>query len=257
MNNRLVELAFTDRVATLTLNRPQSYNALNQEMLKEMVEALEEVKKSSADFLVLKGSGKAFSAGGDIKMMTMPETGELFPQILETIGAMVLTLYTMPQLTIAAIHGSAAGLGLSLALACDYVIAEEQAKVAMNFIGIGLIPDGGGHYFLKERLGAHQAKHLIWKGEVLSGAEAQRIGVVDEATADLEQALQQKLSEWARKPVLAMKETKQLYMQQTAAELQHILKMETKGQAKMRDTKDHREGIQAFLEKRLPTFAGR
>jgi 2-(1,2-epoxy-1,2-dihydrophenyl)acetyl-CoA isomerase len=257
MNNRLIELAFTDRAATLTLNRPQSYNALNQELLKEMVEALEEVKKSSADFLVLKGSGKAFSAGGDIKMMTMPEIGDQFPQMMEMIGTMVLALYTMPQLTIAAIHGSAAGLGLSLALACDYVIAEEQAKIAMNFIGIGLIPDGGGHYFLKERLGAHQAKHLIWKGEVLSGAEAQRIGVVDEATADLEQGLGQKLSEWARKPVLAMKETKQLYMQQTAAELQYILKLETKGQAKMRNTKDHQEGIQAFLEKRLPTFAGR
>lgn len=257
MKERLVELAYIDRSAVLTFNRPQSFNALNKEMLEQILEALDEVKKSPADFLVLKGKGKVFSAGGDIKTMTVPETGELFSNIMETIGNVILALYTMPQLTIAAIHGSAAGLGLSMALACDHVIAEEKAKIAMNFIGIGLIPDGGAHYFLKERLGVQQAKHIIWNGDVLSGAETKRIGMIDEAIADVEQAVQQKLEEWRRKPVLAMKETKQLYIQQTVSELQHILKVETKGQAKMRDTKDHHEGIQAFLEKRIPTFAGR
>lgn len=257
MKEHLVELTYIDRLAVLTLNRPQTFNALNKEMLEQILEALDEVKKSPAHFLVLKGKGKAFSAGGDIKMMTVPETGELFSDIMETIGNVVLALYTMPQLTITVIQGSAAGLGLSMALACDYVIAEEKAKIAMNFIGIGLIPDGGAHYFLKERLGVHQAKHVIWKGEVLSGAEAKRIGMIDEAIADVEQAVQQKLEDWGRKPILAMKETKQLYMQRNVSELQHVLKMETKGQAKMRDTKDHYEGVQAFLEKRVPMFAGR
>lgn len=257
MKERLVELAYIDRLAVLTLNRPQSFNALNKEMLEQILEALDEVKKSPADFLVLKGKGKVFSAGGDIKMMTVPETGELFSNIMETIGNVILALYTMPQLTIAVIHGSAAGLGLSMALACDHVIAEETAKIAMNFIGIALIPDGGAHYFLKERLGVHQAKHIIWNGEVLSGAEAKGMGIIDEVIADVEQAVQQKLEEWRKKPVLAMKETKQLYIQQTVSELQHILKVETKGQAKMRATKDHHEGIQAFLEKRNPAFAGR
>ncbi|HWO98781.1 MAG TPA: enoyl-CoA hydratase [Bacillus sp. (in: firmicutes)] len=257
MKEHLVELTYIDRLAVLTLNRPQSFNALNKEMLEQILEALDEVKRSPADFLVLKGKGKAFSAGGDIKMMTVRETEEMFSDIMEIIGNVVLALYTMPQLTIAVIHGSVAGLGLSMALACDHVLAEEKAKIAMNFIGIGLIPDGGAHYFLKERLGVHQAKHVIWNGDVLSGAEAKRIGIIDDAAADVEQAVQQKLEDWGRKPVLAMKETKQLYMQRNVSELQHVLKMETRGQAKMRKTKDHHEGIQAFLEKRFPLFAGR
>jgi enoyl-CoA hydratase/carnithine racemase len=257
MEELLVELTYEERTAVLTFNRPESFNALNKEMLEQILQGLEEVKASSADFLILKGNGKAFSAGGDIKMMVVPETGELFAGIMSTIEKVIITLYTLPQLTIASIHGSAAGLGLSVALACDYVAAEQQAKIAMNFIGIGLIPDGGAHYFLKERLGIHQAKQLIWKGAPLSGTEAKEIGLIDEAATDVNQAVHQKIEEWKRKPVLAMKETKQLYIGQAVTELQHVLELERKGQTNMRETKDHHEGIQAFLNKRPPLFTGR
>ena len=90
----------------------------------------------------------------------------------------------MPQITIAVVHGAAAGLGFSLVLGCDYIIAEEDSKLAMNFIGIGLVPDGGGHFFLKERVGIPQAKNLIWSGKVMNGHEALAKGLIDEVVGE-------------------------------------------------------------------------
>src|SRR5699024_12435893 len=89
-------------------------------------------------------------------------------------------LYRLPQITIATVHGAAAGLGFSLALGCDFIIAEEESKMAMNFIGIGLVPDGGGHFFLKERIGVANAKKMIWQGEVMTAKKAQSFGRSEE-----------------------------------------------------------------------------
>lgn len=152
-------------VAEIILNRPDAHHALNEQMLSELKLAVEKAAASEALIVLLRGTGKGFSAGGDIRMMTSEHDPDQFKQLMDTIEAVTLTLYQMKKVTIAAIHGAAAGLGLSLALCADIVLAEKNAVLAMNFIGIGLVPDGGGHYLLKKRIGEAKAKKLIWSGK--------------------------------------------------------------------------------------------
>ncbi|KAA0547680.1 enoyl-CoA hydratase [Bacillus sp. BGMRC 2118] len=245
-----------DGVIYITLNRPEAYNSLDVPMLEQLVEKLHEASTMEEKILVFKGSGKGFSAGGDIKTM-LGSFDTPFESIMETIGGVVKALYEMPKLTISAIHGAAAGLGLSIALACDYVIAHNSSKVAMNFIGIGLVPDGAGHFFLQKRLGDVKAKEVIWEGKTLAAEEGLKYGLVDVVTDNIEAAVENKISEWKSKPVLAMIATKSIYVQQSLPSLYKTLELETKYQSEMRATRDHQEGVTAFIEKRLPSFVGK
>ncbi|SET04599.1 Enoyl-CoA hydratase/carnithine racemase [Salinibacillus kushneri] len=256
MSNSVL-LSIEEKTATLTLNRPESMNAMNVELLNELLNGLQRVKESEANVLVITGEGKAFSAGGDIKTMLLQSDADVFHDIMKTIKDIMITLYTLPAITISAINGAAAGLGLSLALASDYVIADKKANVAMNFIGIGLIPDGAGHFFMEQRLGEVRAKHTIWEGQKFSAEQAQKLGLIDEvAVPDLNDFIQQKIDQLRSKPIKAMIETKLIYAEQNRTKLMHILDQEAIGQQKMRQTNDHKEGIQAFLDKRGPAFSG-
>lgn len=247
------------RVATVKLNRPKSLNALNLEMIKELATALKEISLSDdIDILVLTGNERAFSSGGDIKELLALTTNENdFEGIMDSIADVAVTLYTMPALTISTVSGAAAGLGFSLVLATDYVIAHENSKFAMNFIGIGLIPDGGGHFFLEKRIGEDKAKHLIWEGKVLTAQETFEKNLIHEVTAELETALEAKIQEWSEKPVKAMIRTKKILAEKNRPQLLKSLELEKYGQLSMRQTDDHKEGINAFLEKRKPVFKGR
>ncbi|GAA0452302.1 enoyl-CoA hydratase [Alkalibacillus silvisoli] len=250
-----VVLSYDNDVATITLNRPEQLNAMNQELLHALKEQLEEVQRSDAKILVLKGSGKAFSAGGDMKMMLQASDPEAFQDVMNTIKSIVLTLYQMPKVTISALNGAAAGLGLSIALACDYVIAKANAKVAMNFIGIGLIPDGGGHFFMEQRLGTVKAKQTIWEGETLTAKQSEAMNLIDLATDnDLDEVVNGYIQQLKQAPILAMIESKEILNSQQVVKLKSILEAETNGQLSMRQTEDHQEGVQAFLNKRNPEF---
>jgi 2-(1,2-epoxy-1,2-dihydrophenyl)acetyl-CoA isomerase len=254
-----VVLKVNGRVATLEMNRPEAMNALNNEMIKGLVVKLKEISESDEiDLVVLSGNGKAFSAGGDIKSMLDLNDENDFFSIMDAINELVVTLYSMPMLTISAVSGAAAGLGLSLALATDYVVADSESKLAMNFIGIGLIPDGGSHFFLEKRLGEVKAKKLIWEGKVLSASSAHEMGLIDEVVdGDLSAGVDAKVAEWLQSPVQAMIKTKKILSDSNRAQLLKILELEKHGQSKMRQTKDHLEGIQAFVEKRKPKFTGK
>ena len=143
------------------------------------------------------------------------------------------------------------------ALATDYIIANASSKLAMNFIGIGLIPDGGGHFFMKLRVGETKAKQLIWEGKPLRAAEALELGLIDEVTEDLTEAVNRKVSEWQKKPLQAMIKTKKIYAEENRVSLIKFLELEKVAQSRMRETADHKEGIQAFLEKRPAQFTGK
>ena len=246
------------RLAIVSLNRPKSMNAMDDVMLRELANCFEALHNDSTiQVLILKGEGKVFSAGGDIKAMVAGSFD--IAEIMVDVERMVKAFYSLPMVTIAAVHGAAAGLGFSLALATDIIIAEEESKLAMNFIGIGLVPDGAGHFFMKERLGVPKAQQMIWAGEVLDGITAKEIGLVDEVVANgtaVEQAgqLAQRL---LHSPLLSMIETKKILHTQKLAELNNILEMESVAQTKMRSTSDHLEGIKAFVEKREPNFEGK
>lgn len=258
MGFNFIKLAFEGKVAKLQLNRPEAYNALNVEMIEEIVLALKEVKDSDTDILLLSGNGKGFCAGGDIKSMLSLNGETNFQRIMDSINEMIITLYTIPKLTISVIHGPVAGLGLSMVLATDYAIASEQAVLAMNFIGIGLIPDGGGHFFLKAKVGEHQAKQIIWDGKNLGAPEAYQHGLIDEvvALAELDGRVIAKIEEWLQKPREAMLQSKEIFAKESLPNLLNVLEQEKTGQSNMRKTKDHLEGIKAFVEKRKPVFNG-
>ncbi|KQL55088.1 enoyl-CoA hydratase [Heyndrickxia shackletonii] len=253
-----VVVNFNEDTATVTFNRPDSLNALNSVLIKELNEALKELSLNEAiKIVVLKGEGRAFSSGGDIKEMLQLSGKDQFFSIMEQINSLVTTVYTMPKLTIAAVNGAAAGLGLSLALAADYVICHEDSKLAMNFIGIGLVPDGGGHFHLERRIGEEKAKKLIWEGKVLNSNEAKKIDIIDEVAKDMNSAVQNQIKAWKTKPILAMIETKKIFTALNNQKLTTILELETNAQWKMRQTYDHQEGIKAFVEKRQPNFLGK
>ena len=165
-------------VSTITLNRPESYNALDMETIKLLAEVVKEVKNNDDKVLIISGEGNAFCAGGDVKMMNKIDLA-LFDELMDALTAIATDLYMMPKIVIAAVNGSAAGLGLSIALQADYIVAQKEARFGMLFAGIGLIPDGGGHFLLSERIGTHQAKQFIWGMEQVKGEQALEMGFAD------------------------------------------------------------------------------
>lgn len=254
-----IDLKKEGRKAVLTLNRPASMNAMDDVMMKELAEALESLKgDSSTQVLIIKGEGRTFSAGGDIKKMADPEAPLDMVEMMQYITRLSKAIYFLPQITIASIHGSAAGLGFTLALACDIIIAEEDSKLAMNFIGIGLVPDGGGHFFLQERIGSVNAKKMIWGGEVLDAKTANAAGLVDDLVPNgqADRAANEIASSLLHAPVSAMIATKHILHESKRAELEAVLSHEADAQIAMRQTNDHQEGIRAFIEKRQPEFKG-
>lgn len=254
-----VNVKVTGRVATIEMNRPESLNAMDTEMIRGLVCKLKEISESDEiDIVVLTGKGRGFSAGGDIKTMFSNSSESDFYPVMDSISELIVTLYSMPKLTISAVTGPAAGLGFSLALATDHIISDKNSKLAMNFIGIGLIPDGGAHFFLEKKLGETKAKQLIWDGKMMDADEALKLGLIEEVAAvNLQETLDARISDWLRRPVQAMIKTKKILADMNRPYLLKILELEKHSQQKMRETIDHQEGIRAFIEKRPPRFIGK
>ncbi|AXH99902.1 enoyl-CoA hydratase [Sporosarcina sp. PTS2304] len=254
-----IEVEIQGRLATITFNQPEVMNAMDGVMMRELADIVTTLKNNSSVHIVLfRGAGHAFSAGGNVKAMLDPNGPMKMEDIMVDLSRLALAMYSMPQITIASVHGAAAGLGCSIAIACDFVIAEETSKIAMNFIGIGLVPDGGGHFFLKERVGTTMAKQLIWSGEVLDGKRAMQIGLIDQVVADGEawNIAQQRAQLLLSSPTASMVASKKILHAVGVAELEKVVELEAQAQATMRKTADHQEGIRAFVEKRKPTFTG-
>jgi 2-(1,2-epoxy-1,2-dihydrophenyl)acetyl-CoA isomerase len=254
-----VNVSVNGRVATIEMNRPDALNAMDLELIKGLVCKLKEISESDEiDIVVLTGKGRAFSAGGDIKtMLSNMNENDFFP-VMDCISELIITLYSIPKLTISAVSGAAAGLGFSLALATDYIIADKTSKLAMNFIGIGLIPDGGAHFFLEKRLGETKAKQVIWDGKMMGPDEALELGLIQEVAGGvLQETVDERIADWLRRPVQAMIKTKKILADMNRPQLLKILELEKQSQQKMRETIDHKEGIKAFIEKRQPNFIGK
>lgn len=253
-----VKLIRENGVSVITFNRPENYNALDVDTLKGLLEIVEEVEANDDQVVILTGEGKAFSAGGDIGMMQEMNDPAGFDRMMGVLEDITLKLYTMRKIVISAVNGSAAGLGLSIALNADYIVANKDAKFGMLFAGIGLIPDGGGHFLLKERLGTHRAKQFIWGLQQVAGEQAKEMGFTDIITdGDAKEAAMLLAAKLQTSPLQAIIETKLIFHEGKQEELQYYLQKEKQGQLKMRSTEDHQEGVAAFLAKRRPNFKGK
>lgn len=253
-----VQLIRESGVSIIQLNRPETYNALDIEALEQLEAIIKEVKNNEDKIVIITGEGKAFCAGGDVSMMATLKDVDLFDDLMNAITNIVTTLYFMPKIVISAVNGSAAGLGMSLALNADYVVANKDAKFGMLFGGIGLIPDGGAHFFLQQRVGTEKAKQFIWSLEQMNAEEAKQAGYVDVLSEeDAFVAAKILASKLSQGPIQAFLKTKEILHTQNKQQLEEILLLEKEGQLKASQSKDHREGVRAFLEKRKPQFQGK
>ena len=243
-------------VLRLMLNRPERLNAFSREMLDGMTEALVAAAVDPAiRVVIIRGAGRAFSAGGDVQQMGSASGAEV-AQHISILNRTVMAMVNLPKPVIAQVHGVAAGAGFNLALAADLVVASEEARFIMSFIQVGLISDGGGSYWLTRTLGPRRAKEHLFLGEPLSASHAQDLGLANRVVplADLDSetdALAQRLVE---APASAIREMKRLVNRSAALSLGEVLEEERAAQAFLAETADHQEGIRAFLEKRRPTF---
>lgn len=247
-----------DGVATITLSRPDSLNALNATMRGELRAALKAAARDDAvRAVVLTGSGRGFCSGADLR----GGTGERdFRRVLtDEYNPLIAAIRDIPKPVIAAVNGVAAGAGVSLALACDLVHAAEEARFIQAFVRIGLVPDSGSTRTLVRALGRHRAAQLIFSGEPLSAAEAHAVGLVNEVVpaAELAASVRAAAVRLAASPTRAIGYAKRAINHAEDALLGESLALEASLQELAGRTEDHAEGVAAFNEKREPRFVGR
>ena len=265
MSSELLE-TFHDGIATLTINRPQSRNSMTTEVMQGLSEAMPRLANDpSVRLVVLTGAGGAFCAGGDVKGFVNKEPGSAnslpFEQNVNLLRASMEVsrwLHEMPKPTLAVISGSAAGAGLSLALACDMRIAADDAKLTTAFSKIGLSGDFGGSYFLNLLVGAAKAREMYFTGEVVLGAQAARIGLVNRSVPkdQLAQAAHDWALELAALPTLAIGYMKRNLNAGLRGSLSEVLDLEAIHMIRTFETEDHKAAAIAFVEKKSPRFQG-
>jgi enoyl-CoA hydratase/carnithine racemase len=258
VNYNLINLQVQSGIATLTLNRPEKRNAMSDDMRSEFIHALEHVAAEKAvRALVLTGAGKGFCAGGDIagmeRRMSAP-TGDIAFNgwhRQQRVHHTQTLLHTMPKPVIAAVNGAASGLGADTALACDFIIASEWASFTWSYIHRGIIPDGGGMYFLPRRIGLAKAKELIFTGRKVDVDEALALGIADRKTsADrLVSDAQAWAAEMSKGSATALALTKTILNQSFELPAQQVFAQGSQAQGICYTSSEHRESVMTFLAK--------
>lgn len=248
-------------VATITLNRPDRYNALNGQMVEELLEAVLACHEDrTVRAVVLMGAGQAFCAGGDVReFIKHTDTLALHvKRLLASLHSAISSICRMPKPVIAGVGGVAAGAGMGLAMACDLAVAAESARFTMAYTKIGLPPDAGSSYFLPRLVGLRRAMELTFTNRVLTANEAKEWGLVNRVVPDAELAttVDALANEMAAGPTLALGRAKRLLCMSDQANLETHMENEAQLIALSSQTADFREGVQAFVEKRTPAFSG-
>jgi enoyl-CoA hydratase/carnithine racemase len=254
----LVELSVEDSVAIVRLNRPDVRNAINDEMRAQFVAALDRAANDEAvRAVVLTGNGKSFCSGGDISGMRerlqAPSGKVAFNgwRRQQQTHKSVAALHGMGKVTVAAVNGAAAGLGCDMALACDFIVASEEAVFSMSFVRRGLVSDGGGMYFLPRRVGLSRAKEMIFTGRSVGSTEALATGLADRVRPAA--TLVHDAAAWARDlsrgSMAAIALTKGIMDRTFETAEEQVFALGREAQAICYTTSEHRESVAAFLDK--------
>lgn len=256
----LLKLIKEDGVATIVLNRPEIYNALNDEITFELQDALKDVSKDeSIRVVVLTGEGKAFCSGQDLKA-ALKAPGRSYSESIHTrYNPIVRAIRNMPKPVLCRLNGVAAGAGCSLALACDMIIASEEATLSELFISIGLVMDSGSSYFLPKLVGPQKAFELSTMATQLSAHEALELGMVNKVVpaSALDETIKTYTDYYVQAPTKSIALMKKMINKSFNSSLEEMLEYEAYCQEIAGRTEDHKEGVQAFMEKRKPQFKGR
>ena len=247
-------------IGKITLNRPDKYNAFVRGMALELQKKLDECRSDETiRCIIISGSGKAFCAGQDLKEATDPNGPTIEEIVRQHYNPVIKKIREIDIPVIAAVNGVAAGAGANVALACDIVVAAKSASFIQAFSKIGLIPDSGGTYFLPRLIGIQKAAALMMTGEAVSAEKAETLGMIYAVYEDSEfETTAMKLADTiSSMPTKGLGYTKKLLSQTFNNSLEDQLSLEAETQALSASSKDHQEGIKAFMEKRTPQFTGK
>ncbi|SMX83484.1 enoyl-CoA hydratase-related protein [Brevibacterium antiquum] len=241
-----------DGVVTVTINRPESLNALTRETMEAVAAAVAKAA-TTARAVIITGNDRSFSSGADLQGSV--QEGGLG---LDRANAIIRSIIDLPIPTIAAVSGPAAGIGCSLALACDYTVMSEESYLMLAFTKIGLMPDGGATALVAASAGRHRAMKMALTAQKVWAKEAFEWGLTSEVTQAGEQLnrAQEIAAQWAQGAPLAFASSKGAINAATLTELDDAFDRELKGQTALRESKDFAEGVTAFIEKRGPNFTG-
>ncbi|MBN8235943.1 enoyl-CoA hydratase [Halobacillus kuroshimensis] len=259
LGNDHVAVDINGPVMSCVLNRPDSLNAFSDQMIGGLMEALEEASRNEeVKVITLSGAGRSFSAGGDVKSMGEASAQHLYDHVGE-LNKLILKIKDVPKPVVAVVHGYAAGAGFNLALACDQILAAEESRFVLSFAQVGLISDGGGHYFLSRLIGPYRTKELLFTAEPIPVETASEWGLVNRVipAGELEEEAMNYALRLAKGPGRAIGMMKKIVDQSDQSDLAAILEQERISQTMMAETMDHKEGVAAFKEKRKPQFTGK
>jgi 2-(1,2-epoxy-1,2-dihydrophenyl)acetyl-CoA isomerase len=258
MAEKTVVVEQTNHVATVFLNRPEAFNALNRDLVDELTLVLHRLRDDeTVRSVVLTGKGKAFCAGGDLGYLSELADPILARRFIADAGRIVSAIVTMEKPVIAMVNGVAAGAGFNLALSCDFIFASQTAKFGQGFVKVGLVPDCGGTFLLPRLIGLHKAKELLFTADFIDADTACRLGFVNRVADDLElsELVQKFAFKLANNAPTALGFTKKLVNQNYFQDFNTCLEREADIQSLCLQTGDHQEGVAAFREKRQPIFS--
>lgn len=253
-----------NKVATLTLNRPDKLNALSRELIGQAIDLLKQWSRDpEIGAIVLTGTGRAFCAGGDVSNMAkesaQPETLEQQIDGLRQAQELSWLLYNLPKVTIAAVNGFAMGAGLGICLSCDLRIASEQAKFGTAYAKVGFGGDFGTTWTLARYVGAAKAKEMFFLADIIDAAEAHRLGLINRVVAhdELTAQVSEIATRIAHGPLTSYRYMKANINFAQTADFRTVLDREAETHLRCGMTEDHKEGVRAFMEKRQPNFTGK
>ena len=263
MGNK-IELDIKENIATLKFIDPENLNPLNKESAKQLLEELESLReRTDVRCIIITGSGRAFSAGGDIKLFKSSiengTTGKVMDDLTKDLYKIALILRLYPKPIIAAVNGWAVGAGMNLALSCDFIIASERARFRQSFAKLGLIPGFAGTILLSRQLTWQQATEMSFFGDTYSAEELAKLGLVNEIAPpeQLEEVTLQWAERLANGPTLAYARTKKLFFDALSTPLEEHLEHERQMQIKSAETEDYKRGVFALIDKKEPEFIGK